>query len=87
MEVTGTVTSVRRTHTSYGSSYIRVTIARPGTHEIPLTWLHTFETIPVRGQHVTITGIPMMMRLRRGHPRANISVDRITVHDQNDEES
>jgi len=82
MEVTGTVASVRRMRTAHGSTFIRAAIARPGTHDIPLTWLHGFETVPARGQRVTITGIPMMTRPRRGSYRTNISIDTITIHDQ-----
>lgn len=105
MEVTGTITSVRRMRTDYGSTFIRVTIsreghsaqravraghrhraaiARPGTHDIPLTWLHGFETVPARGQRVTITGIPMMTSPRKGSYRTNISVTALTIHDQED---
>lgn len=84
MEVTGTVTSVRRMRTSYGSVFIRAAIARPGTHIIPLTWLHGSETVPARGQRVTITGIPMMTSPRKGSYRTNISIGTITIHDQED---
>lgn len=84
MVVTGTVASVRRMRTSYGSTFIRAAIARPGTHDIPLTWLHGYETIPARGQRVTITGIPMMTSPRKGSYRTNISITALTIHDQED---
>ena len=84
MEVTGTVASVRRMHTEHGSTFIRAVVSRPGTHDIPLTWLHGSETVPERGQRVTITGIPMMTRPRKGSYRTNISIDTITIHDQED---
>ena len=84
MEVTGTVASVRRMHTEHGSTFIRAAIARPGMRDFALTWLHGFETVPARGQQVTITGIPLMTRARRGSYRTNISIDTITIHDQED---
>ena len=56
-------------------------LARPGTHDIPLTWLHGWETVPARGQRVTITGIAMMTSPRKGSYRTNISVTALTIHD------
>src|SRR5260370_39943608 len=37
MQITGTVTSVRRRRTDHGSMYVTIGIARPGTHNIRLT--------------------------------------------------
>ena len=79
MQITGTVTSVRRRRTDHGSMYVTIGIARPGTHNIRLTWLHGWEAVPARGQLVTVTGIPLMFRPARGI-RSNISIDRVTVH-------
>jgi hypothetical protein len=84
MEVTGTVASVRRMRTAHGSTFIRAAITRPGTHDIALTWLHGSETVPARGQRVTITGMTMMTRPRKGSYRTNVSIDTITSHDQED---
>lgn len=84
MEVTGTVASVRRMRTAHGSTFIRAAISRPGTHDIALTWLHGYETVPARGQRVTIAGIPMMTRPRKGSYRTNINVSTLTIHDQED---
>ena len=81
MEVTGTVASVRRMRTDHGSTFIRAVITRPGTHAIPLTWLST-GTVPARGQRVTIAGVPMMTRPRKGSYRTNIGAVSITIHDQ-----
>lgn len=81
MEVTGTVTSIRRMRTDHGSTFIRATIAREGTHDIPLTWLAGPGPVPERGQRVTITGMPMMTRPRRGSYRTNIGSVSITIHE------
>lgn len=79
MEVTGTAISVRRRKTSYGSLYITVQLARAGTHDIRLTWLHGFEPIPARGQRVAIDGMPLMYGRQRGIT-PNISVFALTIH-------
>lgn len=81
MEVTGIVASVRRMHTKHGSTFIRAVISRPGTHDIPLTWLHGFEPVPARGQRVTITGMPMMTSPRKGSYRTNIGAVALTIHE------
>ena len=83
MEVTGTVASVRRMHTDHGSTFIRAIIVSAVAPDIALTWLHNFSlAVPARGQRVTITGIPMMTRPRKGSYRTNISVTALTIHDQ-----
>lgn len=84
MEVTGTVTSVRRRHTSYGSMYVTAQIGRPGTHDIRLTWLHGFEPIPERGQRITIDGMALMITGRHRGIRPNVSVFTLTVHGNSD---
>lgn len=85
MEVTGTVTSVRHRSTRYGSRYLTVTLARPGTHDIRFTYLHTFEPEPAKGQLITITGMPLMYSPQRGHITTNISVFKLTVHETDDQ--
>jgi hypothetical protein len=84
MEVTGTAVSVRRRRTDHGSSYITVQLARPGTHDIRLTWLHGFEPVPVRGQRITIEGMPLMITGRHRGIRPNVSLFTLTVHENSD---
>jgi hypothetical protein len=75
MTVTGTVTKVIRRTTPHGSVYITTDIAREaGT--VRLKYLSSHNRLVVKGQHVTIDGMPMM-----GSTRTNIGGVRITVHD------
>ena len=84
MELTGKIITVRRMRTDHGSTFIRITIARDGAMDssaVPLTYLHSFEPIPARGNRITITGMPMMTSPRKGSYRTNIGGVEVIVHD------
>lgn len=81
MNVTGTVTRRRRQNTAHGSTYISVWIAREGTHDIKLTWLHPGGPVPDRGQRITVEGMPLMLTPKRGCPTSNVSLFKLTIHD------
>lgn len=78
MEVTGTVTYVRRRPTDYGSLFLTVQI-----DESRFTYLHGIGAgpIPSRGQHVTLTGVPMITSGRHRGIRTNIGAARLAVHE------
>jgi hypothetical protein len=61
--------------------YLAVTLARPGSRDITLKYLHTFEAEPAKGQTVTIEGTAMMLSPQRGRPvTPNIGAVHVTIH-------
>lgn len=56
MDATGTVTKIIKRKTEHGSVYIRLTLDDKHTFK----YLHTFESLPNKGDRVTISGVPMV---------------------------
>jgi hypothetical protein len=77
MSITGTVTKVIRRRTPHGSAYLTVDVQAPSGHTSRLRYLQSFTTAPVKGQVVTIEGMPLM-----GFPRVNIGAVRVQVHQE-----
>ncbi len=81
MEVTGTVTKTRRVRASYGSVYLSTDIETSPGRTIRLRYLQSFVAVPARGDHVTITGMPMMLTPKRGRSLTpNIGGVRVQIH-------
>jgi len=83
MTITGTVTRVVRRTTAHGSVFLSVTIDRGDAGPVTMTYLKSFTEAPVKGQRITLEGMPVINdRPRRGSYRANIAAVKLTVHEQ-----
>jgi hypothetical protein len=68
MEVTGTVTKTVKRTASYGSVYMSVTLRTDAGSDVTLKYLSSPATRPVKGERVTVEGMPMMLSPQRGRP-------------------
>jgi hypothetical protein len=79
MKITGKVVKTRATKTPHGSRYLAVTIALD-SRDVTMRYLQGFEPVPLKGQRITLEGMPMIMAPRKGRPKVNVGAVHITIH-------
>lgn len=63
MTITGTVAKIIRRPTSYGSVHLTIDIDRDNdAGRVRLRYLKGFDPVPAKGDHITITGVPVIGR-------------------------
>jgi len=78
MEVAGTVTKIIRRKTERGNTVLTVDVAIDSTGYVTrLRYIQVFQPIPEKNQHVTITGVPLMLRGRK--PNTNIGAVKVLI--------
>lgn len=79
MTIEVTVTKVVHRKDQAGLRYLSVTIDRGEGSITRLVYMQTFEHEPVKGERVSIDGMPLMYGPRRGHVTPNIGAVKVTV--------
>ena len=77
MSVIGTVTKVCRHKTDGGNLRLLVDVLTDNGYQTRLRYLQVRQPIPERGQHVSITGVPLDLKGRK--PNTNIGAVRVSV--------
>lgn len=78
MSVTGTVTKVVRRKTSMGNTILLVDVAGDDSGYVSrLRYIQVRQQIPEKGQHVSITGVPLNPKGRK--PNTNIGAVRVSI--------
>lgn len=78
MEVTGNVEKVVRRRTGLGNLMLLVDVLTDDmNYRTRLRYLQVRQPIPVKGQHVSITGVPLDLKGRK--PNTNIGAVRVTI--------
>lgn len=78
MEVTGTVEKVIRRQTGKGNLLLLVDVTTDdNAYRTRLRYLQVRQPIPAKGQHVSITGVPLDLKGRK--PNTNIGAVRVSI--------
>lgn len=78
MEVTGTVEKVIRRQTGKGNLLLLVDVTTDdNAYRTRLRYLQVRQPIPAKGQHVSITGVPLDLKGRK--PNTNIGAVRVGI--------